>query len=125
MSIPSRSAVLHSSAEALEPRIAPANVTVSNTGSPSVSEDGSEDLVFTFTRDGATDAPLSVHFTANGGGAANGVTPTTAPNNDFTFAAGDGVSLFANPDKYSVTFGVGEATKVVHVKTVDDTLVEG
>lgn len=126
MSIPSRPAAKpHSTVEALEPRIAPANVTVTNTGSPTVPEDGSEDLVFTFARDGATDQPLTVYFHANGGGAANGVTTSSGPDNDFTFAAGDGVSIYTSPDKFKVTFGAGEATKSIHLTPVNDTSIEG
>jgi hypothetical protein len=89
---------------------------VSVTVSPgSVSEDGATNLVYTFTRAGATANPLTVNFSV--GGTANfGASP-----NDYTET---GATTFSSSSG-SVTFGPGSSTATVTVDPEADTTVEG
>jgi hypothetical protein len=80
----------------------------------SVSEDGATNLVYTFTRTGATAGPLTVNFSI--GGSANfGVSP-----NDYTQT---GATTFTPPTG-TVTFGAGNSTATVTINPESDTTVE-
>ncbi len=77
----------------------------------SVAEDGTDNLIYTFTRSGATTNPLTVSYTV--GGTAefiNDYTQTGAAN--FTATTG------------TVTFAAGAATATVVVDPIADTIVE-
>jgi Bacterial Ig domain/Calx-beta domain len=80
----------------------------------SVAEDGATNLVYTFTRTGATSGALTVNFsvggTANFGASPNDYTQTGAT----TFTATTG----------SVTFGAGNSTATVTVNPETDTTIE-
>src|SRR4029078_1341059 len=76
-----------------------------------VNEDGATNLVYTFTRNGATSGPLSVNFTI-------GVTATF--NTDYTQT---GAATFAPPNG-TVTFGAGNSTATVTVDPSADTTSE-
>jgi hypothetical protein len=81
----------------------------------SVAEDGATDLVYTFTRAGATTNALTVNFSV--GGSANfGVSP-----NDYTQT---GATSFTPPTG-TVTFGAGNSTATVTVNPETDTTIEG
>jgi hypothetical protein len=80
----------------------------------SVSEDGATNLVYTFTRTGATASPLTVNFSV-GGTASFGVSP-----NDYTQT---GATSFTPPTG-TVTFGAGNSTATVTVNPNSDTTVE-
>ena len=69
-----------------------------------VTEDGNENLVYTFTRTGPTDRELTVNFSTTGSATAG---------TDFTATASDGV-----------TFGVGASTTTVTVDPTADTSFE-
>lgn len=69
-----------------------------------VQEDGSENLIYTLTRTGDASTELAVNFTASG---------SATPGTDY--------QLFATA---SVTFAPGEATTLVSVNPISDTIVE-
>ncbi|CCQ52920.1 Serine protease, subtilase family [Crocosphaera watsonii WH 8502] len=81
--------------------------------SPSqVLEDGNNNLVYTFTRDGNTDGILTVNYEIGG---------TATINDDYTL---DGASGLAG-NLGSIYFGVGESTKTLIIDPIADNLVEG
>lgn len=84
----------------------------------SVTEDSTDELTYTFTRTGFTNRQVVVNLTLGGtatfGGANSDYTLSTAPGTISTFATGAS----------SLTFAVGETTKVVKVKSIADGLFE-
>ncbi len=84
----------------------------------SVTEDSPDELTYTFTRTGFTNRQVVVNLTLGGtatfGGATSDYTLSTAPGTISTFATGAS----------SLTFAVGETTKVVKVKSIADGLFE-
>ncbi|NCQ76618.1 MAG: hypothetical protein GPI98_24790, partial [Microcystis aeruginosa W13-13] len=82
----------------------PSTSTVTLAVSPtSVTEDGTTNLIYTFTRSGVTTNPLTVNYTV-GGTATNGTDYTSIPT--------------------SVTFAAGSSTATVTVDPTPDTTVE-
>ncbi|MDB9535626.1 choice-of-anchor L domain-containing protein [Dolichospermum planctonicum CS-1226] len=79
-------------------------VTVAVTPS-SVFEDGTTNLVYTFTRTGVTTNPLTVNYSIGG----------TADGNDYTGAT---------PGARTITFAAGETTKTLTIDPTGDTTVE-
>jgi Ca2+-binding RTX toxin-like protein len=77
----------------------------------SVTEDGTTNLVYTFTRTDITNSPLTVNFTVGG---------TGTFNNDY---AQTGATSFAATTG-SVTFAPGAATAIVTIDPTADTTVE-
>jgi autotransporter-associated beta strand protein len=75
----------------------------------SVNEDGLANLIYTFTRNGSTQNPLTVTYRVDG---------TANPNNDYTLGASP-VAATA-----TVTFSVGADTANIFVDPTPDTLVE-
>ena len=71
----------------------------------SVQEDGTSNLIYTFTRTGSTTNTLTVNYCVTG----------TASNNDYT-----GTTMGAN----NVTFAAGSSTAIVTVDPTGDTTVE-
>ena len=84
----------------------------------SVTEDSTDELTYTFTRTGFTNRQVVVSLTLGGtatfGGANSDYTLSTTPGTISTFATGAS----------SLTFAVGETTKVVKVKSIADGLFE-
>lgn len=84
----------------------------------SVTEDGTDELTYTFTRSGFTNRQVVVNLTLGGtatfGGASSDYTISTSPGTTSTFATGAS----------SLTFAVGETTKIVKVKPIADGLFE-
>lgn len=90
------------------------NVTfpvVSVTSSGSVLEDGTPNLVVTFTRTGSTSSVLTVPFSVGG---------TATFGNDYTQTGAASFSMTAG----SVTFDVGVATKTITLDPTADIIVE-
>ena len=80
----------------------------------SVAEDGATNLVYTFTRTGATSGPLTVNFSVGG-------TATFGPSpDDYTQT---GAASFTTSSG-SVTFGAGNSTATVTVNPETDSTVE-
>jgi hypothetical protein len=77
----------------------------------SVEEDGAPNLVYTFTRAGVTNAPLTVNFSVGG---------TATFNTDYTQT---GAATFTALDG-TVTFATGNTTATVTVDPTTDTVVE-
>src|SRR6185503_14655327 len=77
----------------------------------SVEEDGATNLVYTFTRNGVTNAPLTVNFSVGG---------TATFNTDYTQT---GAATFTPPTG-TVTFATGNTTATVTVDPTADTEVE-
>ncbi|MCA6490276.1 MAG: VWA domain-containing protein, partial [Chitinophagaceae bacterium] len=73
--------------------------TITLTLSPaSVTEDGTTNLVYTFTRSGVTTNPLTVNYTLGGTGTLNTDYTRTGTNNTVTFAAGSSTAtVTVNP----------------------------
>jgi len=91
------------------------DTTVSVAVSPgAVTEDGATNLVYTFTRNGVTNVPLSVNFNI-GGTATFGVSP-----NDYTQT---GAILFSPPAGV-VSFAAGSSTAIVTIDPETDSTVE-
>lgn len=89
--------------------LAPPEVSV--TVSPNVLEDGTTNLIYTFTRTGNLNLPLTANFTATG--TASFITDY-ALSGAATFSGGAG----------TVSFGYGQATKTIVVNPQADTTVE-
>lgn len=81
----------------------------------SVAEDGATNLVYTFTRNGATSNALTVNFSV-GGTASFGASP-----NDYTQT---GAATFTPPTG-TVTFLAGSSTATITVDPETDTTIEG
>lgn len=77
----------------------------------SVLENGTGNLVYTFTRPGPTNSPLTVNFTVGG---------TATLDSDYT---ANGAASFSATNG-SVTFGVGQATKTITIDPTGDATVE-
>lgn len=84
--------------------------TLGGEGPNSVLEDGGGTLIYTFSRTGSTDYPLTVHFTLEGSTANYG--------SDYTIVSGTSAAR-------SVTFTAGSATAAVVVAPVADAEIEG
>lgn len=76
--------------------------------SSAVLEDGTANLVYAFTRSGATASPLTVNYTVGG---------TASPGTDYT-----GVSTLSTTK--TVTFDAGSPTAYVTINPVSDSTVE-
>ncbi|MFN7819575.1 MAG: hypothetical protein ACK6BM_12890, partial [Cyanobacteriota bacterium] len=74
----------------------------------SVAEDGFTNLIYIFTRTGATRAPLTVNYTVGG---------TATLGTDYT-------GIAASPATKSITFAAGSATATVIVDPTADTTIE-
>ncbi|MCX7420941.1 MAG: right-handed parallel beta-helix repeat-containing protein [Planctomycetia bacterium] len=86
---------------------------VSVTVSPaSVTEDGTANLLYTFTRVGATTTALTVSFTVGG---------TATFSSDYTQT---GAATFSAATGGTISFAAGQTTKVVTINPTGDTLVE-
>jgi serralysin len=87
-----------------------ADVTVAVSPS-SATEDGAPNLVYTFTRNGATTGPLTVNFSVAG---------TAAFNTDYTQT---GAAIF-NASSGTITIGAGDSTAAITVNPSLDTVAE-
>ena len=74
----------------------------------SVSEDGTANLVYTFTRSGSTSSALTVNYTVNG---------TATLGTDYT-------GIAASPATKTLSFAAGSATAIVTVDPTADSTVE-
>ena len=83
--------------------------------SPDVDENGTPNLVYTFTRTGGTTATLDVAFTVGG-------TAVFGAGNDYTANAGTGGAFNANNG--TVRFAAGSATATVTIDPIEDILLE-
>ncbi len=90
--------------------VTPTNITLAVSPS-SVNEDGTTNLVYTFTRTGATTDALTVNYTVGG---------TATFNTDYTQT---GAASF-NATTGTVTFAAGSATATVTIDPTTDTTVE-
>ncbi|WP_287737276.1 choice-of-anchor L domain-containing protein, partial [Microcystis sp. M045S2] len=98
------------------------NVTLS-VSPASVLEDGTQNLVYTFTRTGSTANPLTVNFTVGGGAAFNTDYTQTGAN---TFSGTTGTVIFAaNSSTATVTIDPTLDTTVEPNETVALTLASG
>ena len=87
--------------------------SVSLTVSPaSVAEDGTPNLIYTFTRSSTTTDPLTVNFTVGG---------TATFTTDYTQS---GSGTFSGAGSGSVSFGFGQTTALVTVNPKADTTIE-
>ena len=77
----------------------------------SATEDGAPNLVYTFTRNGATTGPLTVNFSVAG---------TAAFNTDYTQSGAATFSASAG----TVNFGAGSSTAAVTVNAASDVVTE-
>ncbi|MCZ8250277.1 choice-of-anchor L domain-containing protein [Microcystis sp. LE19-195.1E] len=98
------------------------NVTLS-VSPASVLEDGTQNLVYTFTRTGSTASPLTVNFTVGGGAAFNTDYTQTGAN---TFSGTTGTVIFAaNSSTATVTIDPTADATVEPNETVALTLASG
>lgn len=82
---------------------------------PTVLEDGSTPLVYTFTRSGFVDRAIQVGFSLGG---------TATLNTDYQALAGTGTTASFTGTGGTVTFAPGETTKTITIQPVTDTTQE-
>ena len=90
----------------------------------SVTEDGSSPLVYTFTRTGSTDDPLTVNYSVGGTATYNGGAIYIQPEHDYYYRLDTYGNSPINGSSGSITFDAGASTKTLSIYPIADTQLE-